>query len=163
MLFSSLPLFSQEPVDLSVIQRIKAEAFENSKVMDHLFWITDVYGPRLTGSPGFTAAANWTVQRLKEYGIEDAATQPWGKFGRSWKLTKFSISIQEPQYAPLIGFPLAWSADTKGPLVTEPVLAPLKITDRLDRKNTEEELARYFQEQKGKLRGKIVLIEEDVP
>src|ERR1700689_5264636 len=114
-------LCAEERVDLQVIQRIKQEAFERSKVMDHLFWLTDVYGPKLTGSPGFTAAANWTVKRLKEYGIENAATQPWGKFGRSWRLTKFSISIQEPEYAPLIGFPLAWSADTKGPLVTEPV------------------------------------------
>jgi len=156
----SFVLCAQEKVDLAVIQRIKTEAFQNSKVMDHLFWITDVYGPRLTGSPGFTAAANWTVKRLKEYGIDDAATQPWGKFGRSWRLTKFSISIQEPEYAPLIGFPLAWSADTKGPLVTEPVLAPLQITDRLDRKKTEEELQAYFQEQKGKLRGKIVLLEK---
>ncbi len=156
----SLTLCAQEKVDLGVIQRIKTEAFQNSKVMDHLFWITDVYGPRLTGSPGFTAAANWTVKRLKEFGIDDSAIQPWGKFGRSWRLTKFSISIQEPEYAPLIGFPLAWSADTKGPLVTEPVLAPLKITDRLDRKKTEDELQKYFQEQKGKLRGKIVLIGE---
>ena len=44
--------------------------------------------------------------------------------------------------------------------MTEPVLAPLKITDRLDRKKTEEELQKYFQEQKGKLRGKIVLLEK---
>jgi carboxypeptidase Q len=153
-------LWAQEKVDLGVIQRIKTEAFQNSKVMDHLFWISDVYGPRLTGSPGFTAAANWTVKRLKEYGIDDAATQPWAKFGRSWRLTKFSISLQEPEYVPLIGFPLAWSADTKGPLAAEPVLAPLKLTDRLDRKKTEEELQAYFQEYKGKLRGKIVLLEK---
>jgi carboxypeptidase Q len=153
-------LYAQEKVDLAVVQRIKVEAFQNSKVMDHLFWLTDVYGPRLTGSPGFTAAANWTVKQLKEYGIEDAAIQPWGKFGRSWRLTKFSISLQAPEYAPLIGFPLAWSADTKGPLVAEPVLAPLTITDRLDRKKTEEELEKYFRENKGKLRGKIVLLQK---
>jgi len=114
-------LCAEEKTDLAVIQRIKKEAFQNSKVMDHLFWLSDVYGPRLTGSPGFTAAANWAVKRLKEYGIEDAAAHPWGKFGRSWRLTKFSISLQEPEYAPLIGFPLAWSANTNGPLVAEPV------------------------------------------
>lgn len=153
-------LCAQEKVDLAVVQRIKTEAFQNSKVMDHLFWLTDVYGPRLTGSPGFTAAANWAVKQLKEYGIEDAAIQPWGKFGRSWRLTKFNISLQEPEYAVLIGFPLAWSANTKGPLTAEPVLAPLKITDRLDVKKTEEELQKYFQENKGKLRGKIVLLEK---
>jgi carboxypeptidase Q len=153
-------LFAEDKVDLAVVQRIKMEAFQNSKVMDHLFWLTDVYGPRLTGSPGFTAAANWTVKQLKQYGIEDAATQPWGKFGRSWRLTKFSVSIQEPEYAPLIGFPLAWSADTKGPIVAEPVLAPLKFSDALDAKKTNEELEKYFREYKGKLRGKIVLLQK---
>ena len=151
-------LCAQERVDLQVIQRIKQEAFDHSKVMDHLFWLTDVYGPRLTGSPGFTAAANWTVEHSKSYGIENARTQKWGKFGRSWRLTKFSIALQEPEYAPLIGFPLAWSADTGGPLTAAPVLAPLTITDELNAKKTDEELAQYFQEQKGKLRGKIVLL-----
>ena len=156
----AIALFAEDKVDLAVVQRIKVEAFQNSKVMDHLFWLADVYGPRLTGSPGFTAAANWTVKQLKQYGIEDAATEPWGKFGRSWRLTKFSVSIQEPEYAPLIGFPLAWSADTKGPITAEPVLAPIKLTDRYDVKKTEEELEKYFQENKGKLRGKIVLLEK---
>jgi len=151
-------LCAEDAVDLAVVQRIKKEAFQNSKVMDHLFWLTDVYGPRLTGSPGFATAANWAVKRLKEYGVEDAAIEPWGKFGRSWRLTKFSISLQEPEYAPLIGFPLAWSANTNGVLLAEPVLAPLTITDRLNIKKTEEELQRFFQEQKGKLRGKIVLL-----
>ena len=156
----AIALCAQDKADLAVVQRIKVEAFQNSKVMDHLFWLTDVYGPRLTGSPGFTAAANWTVRQLKEYGIDDAAIQPWGKFGRSWRLTKFSISIQEPEYAPLIGFPLAWSADTKGPVTAEPVLAPLKLSDTLDAKKTGEELEKYFREYKGKLRGKIVLLEK---
>ena len=96
------------------------------------------------------AAANWVVKQLKQYGIQDASIQSWGKFGRSWRLTKFSISLQEPEYAPLIGFPLAWSADTNGPIVAEPVLAPLTLTDRLDFKKSEEEMQKYFAEQKGK-------------
>src|SRR5262249_12805395 len=125
-------LWGEEKVDLGLIQRIKTEAFQNSKVMDHLFWLTDVYGPRLTGSPGFTAAANGDFKGLKDLGIGDTAIQKWGKFGRSWRVTKFSISLQEPEYAPLIGFPLAWSADTNGPLIAEPVLAPLTITDGLN-------------------------------
>src|SRR5262249_27799588 len=150
-------LGAEEKVDLGVIQRIKIEAFQNSKVMDHLFWLTDVYGPRLTGSPGFSAAANWAVKRLREFGIDNARTDTWGKFGRSWRLTRFSISLQEPEYAPLIGFPLAWSANTKDPITAEPVLAPLTITDTLDFKKIDEELEKFFHEQKGKLRGKIAL------
>jgi hypothetical protein len=44
---------AQEKVDLTAVNRIKTEALQNSKVMDHVFYLSDVYGPRLTGSPGF--------------------------------------------------------------------------------------------------------------
>src|SRR5258706_12674270 len=157
-LFLAAGLWAQDHADLAVVQRIKKEAFENSKVMDHLFWLTDGYGPRLTGSPGFTAAANWAVKRLREFGLDNAATQSWGKWGRSWRLTHFGLHIVEPQYAPLIAFPLAWSSSTNGPLVAEPVLAPLTITDGLDFKKSDEEIEKYFREQKGKLKGKMVLL-----
>jgi carboxypeptidase Q len=151
-------LWAQDHADLAVIQRIKKEAFENSKVMDHLFWLTDGYGPRLTGSPGFTAAANWAVKRLREFGLDNAAIQTWGKFGRSWRLTRFGLHMVEPQYAPIIAFPLAWSSSTNGPVVAEPVFAPLELTDGLNFKKSDEDLEKYFREQKGKLKGKMVLL-----
>jgi hypothetical protein len=153
-------VWAEEKVDLAVVQRIKKEAFDRSKVMDHLFWLTDVYGPRLTGSPGFQSAANWAVKRLREFGLDNASTRSWGPFARSWRLAKFNVSLVEPEYAPLIGFPLAWSANTNGPLVAEPVLAPLTITDGLDVKKTDEELQKFFQENKGKLKSKIVLLQK---
>ena len=59
-------LFAQDKPDLSVINRIKAEAFQNSKVMEHSFYLSDVYGPRLAGSPAYKAAADWAVRRLEE-------------------------------------------------------------------------------------------------
>src|SRR5439155_15876861 len=137
--------FAQDKPDLGVIYRIKREAFENSKVMDHLFWLTDVHGPRLTGSPNFEAAANWAVKQLHGYGIENASIQPWGKFGRSWRLTRFSVALVEPQYAPLVGIPLAWSGDTNGRVVAEPVLAPFYYYDeRFTFKKREDELNKFI-------------------
>jgi hypothetical protein len=73
---------AQENVDLATIHRIKDEAFLGSHVMDHLFYLTDVNGPRLTNSPGFRAAADWSVRRLKEWGVSSARTEKWGTFGR---------------------------------------------------------------------------------
>src|ERR1039458_2809041 len=68
---ASIPLLvlAGEKVDLLVINRIKTEAFENSKVMDHMFYLTDVNGPRLTGSPAYKGAADWVVKRMTEYGL----------------------------------------------------------------------------------------------
>ena len=107
---------AQETVDLAVVHRIKAEAFQSGKVMDHLFFLTDVGGPRLTASPGQRAAADWAIARLKSWGIDSARSEPWGRFGRSWQLKRFAAHQLTPTYAPLHGVPLAWSGGTRGPV-----------------------------------------------
>jgi hypothetical protein len=54
-----------EPVDQAVINRIRKEGLENSKVMDIIFNLTDMSGPRLANSPGYNRAANYAINALK--------------------------------------------------------------------------------------------------
>ena len=123
-------------MDLSTIHRIKAEAFEHSKVMDHLFQISDRYGPRLTASPNYDEAASWALQQLKDYGISSGHLEKWNPFGRRWSFDRFHIEIVQPQYVPLIGFPLAWSAGTDGPVTAEAVLTPFNLERPCDRRHS---------------------------
>ena len=58
LLLSAVLITAQEKTDLSAINRIKAESLSNSKVMDTMFYLTDVYGPRLTNSPNHKLPAN---------------------------------------------------------------------------------------------------------
>src|SRR4051812_12824143 len=113
-----VPLLAEEHVDLDAVHKIRQEALQNSKVMDHIFYLTDVYGPRVTNSPGFFSAADWVVKQLTEWGVK-AHLENWGPFGRGWTFTRFSANLLEPQYAPLIGFPLAYSPGTDGPVAGE--------------------------------------------
>jgi hypothetical protein len=163
LILSAAPAAAQEKVDLAVVHRIKAEAFEGGKVMDHLFFLTDVHGPRLTASPGFEAAADWAVKRLKEWGIGNAGLEPWGSFGRSWSLKRYAAHMLEPTYATLPGVPRAWSGGTDGPVSAEVALAPVFMAwedeDRSDPSKVAARLERYVAEQRGRLRGKLVLIE----
>jgi carboxypeptidase Q len=133
-----------ERVDLGAIHQIKVEATQNSKVMDHMFYLTDVSGPRVTNSPGFFAAADWVVKQLREWGI-DAHQEKWGPYGRGWAYTYFSAHLIEPQYAPLIGFPLAYTPSTNGAVTAEAMLVNLANDADLERN-------------KGKLKGKVVLL-----
>ena len=157
-----LPAGAQEKVDLLAIHRIKEEAFRSSKVMDHLFWLTDVNGPRLAASPGYRAAADWSVRALKEWGIGSARLEKWGTFGRGWSLTRFEAHLMEPAYAPLAGVPKAWSGGTDGRVTGEVVSAPfLTPADKgvmLELEKLPNKIRAYAEEHKGKLRGKIVLI-----
>ena len=153
----------EENADLATIHRIKNEAFLGSRVMDQLFYLTDVNGPRLTNSPGFRAAADWSVGRLKEWGVASARLEKWGTFGRGWSLTRFSAHLKEPVYAPLPGIPKAWSAATPGAITAEVVSAPLftpqEDADRFDLPKVTERIRKYAADQKGRLGGRIVLIE----
>lgn len=157
--------FAEENVDLAVVHRIKIEAFQSSKVMDHLFYLTDVNGPRLSGSPGWRTAADWSIRTLKGWGIDGARLETWGRFGRGWSVTRFSAALTHPVYAPLAGVPKAWSAGTPGPASGEVVAAPLFTMAETARRDADDietlqaRIARYAQEQKGRLKGKIVLID----
>src|SRR5271168_4296436 len=149
-----------DAVDLSVVNRIKAEEFQNSKVMDHLENLSDRYGPRLTGSPEFKEAADWALKRLEEYGLANAHLEKWGPFGRSWTLEKFAVEMIQPRYSLLDAWPLAWSQSTRGPVSGEPVFAPLLST--YSPQKAEANLEKYIEKWKGKLKGKIVLISEPI-
>jgi len=153
-----------ENVDLEAMQRIRDEALRDGKVMEHLFWLTDANGPRLTGSPGFRRAAEWAVKTLKSWGASNARLESWGTFGKGWSTGRVSAELVSPVAAPLRAYPLAWSGATAGPVTGEPILAPLlPSADRLERYDLSRfrrHVQDFMQAYRGKLRGKIVLLDK---
>lgn len=134
-----------DKVDLGALTQIKNEAFQNSQVMENLFYISEVYGPRINNSRNHRAAAEWAMKQMKDWGLQNVHLEKWGPFGDGWQIKKYYGALESPAYASLIGFPLAWTPGTGGPVTAEAVLAPL---------HSEADFAKY----KGKLKGKIVLI-----
>jgi hypothetical protein len=140
-----MQIVAEEKVDLGIMGQIRDEAFgANSRVMDTAFYLTDVYGPRLTGSPNAKSAGDWAVKKMMEWGLVNAKLEPWGPFGRGWYCTRFTAMMKEPEFSPLIGFARPWSDGTNGPVTGQAVMAVITGPEDLDK-------------YKGKLRGKIVL------
>jgi hypothetical protein len=133
-----------EKVDLEMMKKIRAEGMERSQVMETLSWMTDVIGPRLTGSPQMKQANEWTKNKMIEWGLENGKLEAWGPFGRGWTLEKFSANVIEPVPFPVIGYPKAWTPGTDGPIVGEVIHLDVK---------TEADFEKY----RGKLKGAIVL------
>ena len=132
-----------ERVDYDAIYKIKDEGFQRSKVMEILSWLTDVYGPRLTNSPGFRKAGDWAVKEMTSWGLSNVKLEPF-PFGRGWSNERFSMTATTPGGSfPVIGMATAWTPGTNGPVSADAVFAPI---------TNEEEIARF----KGKLQGKIV-------
>ena len=127
------------------IERIKEEALKRSQVMATLSYLTDVIGPRLTGSPSLKRANEWTRDRLSAWGMSDAHLEAWGPFGRGWTLKRFSAQVIEPQCIPLIAFPKAWSPGTDGPITASVIYFDAK---------TEADFAPF----KDKVKGAVVLL-----
>src|SRR5262245_19708438 len=105
-----------EEVDLSVVNRIKTEAFQRSQVMEYARQLADVHGPRLAASPAYRRAAQWAVEAFHDMGVANAALETWGRFGRSWVYTRVAVEMVEPSAVTLTGVPLAWTAGTRKPV-----------------------------------------------
>ncbi|MPZ16599.1 MAG: M20/M25/M40 family metallo-hydrolase [Luteitalea sp.] len=135
----------EERVDYDALYEIKHEAQHNSKVMETLSYLTDVYGPRLTNSPSMRQAAEWAKARLVEWDLSNVHFEPWGPFGRGWTNERFTATLVSPQPFVLDGHPKAWTPGTDGRVTAEVVKTTL---------DTETDL----NEHRGKLKGKIVLL-----
>jgi hypothetical protein len=137
-------LAGREPVDLNAIYRIKEEGLQRSEVTDTLWYLTEVAGPRLTNSPGMRAAATWTVDQLKKWGLSAVRTEAWGPFGQGWANEKFSASVLAPQPFPLLAMSRAWTPGTDGAVTGDAVMAVM---------TSDADFAKWT----GQLKGKFVL------
>ena len=137
---------AQEAVDLSVVQRIREEGLERSHIEEMARWLTEVNGPRLTGSPGMKRANEWTAQQMRAWGLENVVIEPWGEFGRGWQSEAYAGRILTPFEQPLHGQPMAWTGSTPGTVRGRALIA--QVTSAAD-------VERY----RGKLKGAFVLLE----
>ena len=138
--------FAQETVDQAAVQKIREEGLNHSQVMKTAFYLTDVAGPRLAGSPGLKRAQDWAVSQLKTWGMVNSKLEPWGKFGKGWEVQKNYAAITVPYYHAIIAIPKAWTPGTNGAIKGEVVLVKADSVAELDK-------------YKGKLAGKIVIFD----
>jgi carboxypeptidase Q len=155
-LLAILPLqATNEVIDYADINKIKAEGLRHSQVMELSSWLSDVYAPRLTGSPMYGKAADWAMAKMKEWGLVNVKAEPWinrNGFDRGWTNDKYYMAVVSPEPFPIPGTPTGWTPGTNGLVRGEAVLVTA---------TTPEDLAAY----KGKLKGKWVLTQAvpDVP
>ncbi|MFN5055683.1 MAG: M20/M25/M40 family metallo-hydrolase [Bacteroidota bacterium] len=135
---------AQEKVDQNMVNKIREEALNKSRVMDIALHLTDLNGNRLANSPGYKRAAGYSVDFLKSIGLDNAHQEAWGEFGKGWELEKAYFAMTAPYYKPILAYPKTWTVGTKGLKNAEVMVIEMK--DSLA-------LMNY----KGKLKGKILL------
>ena len=137
------PAQGLEKLDYPAIALIRDEGLNRSQVMDHIGWLSDVYGPRLTGSPGIMQASDWAIRKFTEWGLANPHREAF-PFGKGWALVRFSAHMIEPQVQPIIGYPGSWTPGTNGTVTADVVRVQI---------DSDADFERY----RGKLAGTIVL------
>lgn len=143
---AAVPVFAQAHLDTAMLSKIRTEGLKHSQVMQTAFYLTDVSGPRISGSPELKHAQDWAVNQLTQWGLVNAKREPWGKFGKGWEVQKNYAAITAPYYHAIVAIPKAWTPGTNGPITGDVVII---------KADTATDLDKY----KGTLQGKIVIFD----
>lgn len=152
VLIAAVSVAGQERVDQDVYWKIRQEATNNSRILETLHVLTDVYGPRLTGSPNLKASGEWVIEQMHTWGLENGRLEPWD-FGRDgWTNERLSAHIVAPVKDALVAEVLAWTPGTNG------VTRGRAVQITLPQRPTKEALAAHLERLEDTVKGRIVLV-----
>jgi hypothetical protein len=131
-------------IEGDMVAKIREEGFQNSQVMDIAGYMTDVLGARLTLSLDMKRAQIWIMDKMEKIGLKNTIIEPFMDYGVTWDNEYFSLHMLEPDYQPMVGFPLTHTPGTKGKITCPVVLADI---------HTKKDLVKF----RGKIKGTAVL------
>ena len=152
LLVTIAPLGGRVSVNDEINARIRKEALDNSQILRTMHYLTDLYGPRLTGSPNHRAAAEWAIKQMTEWGLTNGRLEPWDFGHPGWGNERFSGFIVSPVKDSLVGEVLAWTPSTNGVVTADAVqIVPPE-------RPAQEAMTRWVAETTPKLKDRIVLV-----
>jgi len=146
------PYAAQEQVDADINAKIRKEGMDNSTIMRTLHFLTDVYGPRVTGAPSLKAAGEWAISEMESWGFTNGHLEAWDWGRPGWTNDFASGAIVSPVKDKLEFEVLAWTPGTDG---TVKAHAFNLITPE---QPTKDELEKYLDSVKAKVQKSIVLV-----
>lgn len=131
---------SAAEIDQLIIKEVK----DRQEIIPNLTYISDVIGPRITGSANLRRANDWTMEKFKSYGIENVKLEPY-TIPVGWERGFARMRMVEPNTGRWLAVASrAWTPGTQGKLTGEVIF--LNATNQ-------EELNKY----KGKLKNAVIM------
>lgn len=141
-----------ERIDQDILWKIRREALDNSQILRTLHVLTDVYGPRLTGSPNLRGAQEWVMQQATTWGLKNAHLEEWDFGHPGWLNDKTSLHLVAPVKDSLVVEALAWTPGTTGTITASTVIIDPPANP------TQKDLDTFFARLRGSLKGRAVMI-----
>jgi carboxypeptidase Q len=173
---AALPFAAQEPAADDINAKIRQEGMNHSQIMRTLHYFSDIYGPRLTGSPNHKAAAEWAIKQMTEWGMTNGHLEPWDFGHEGWLNEYLAVHVTSPYKDALVVEALGWTPSTAGRITAKavnlvlpegPEAPPNPDAPQGARRGgrgparlgpTQEELTAYFESIKTKVAGAAVLV-----
>jgi carboxypeptidase Q len=152
LVLAGLVVVAEERPDEAMFWKIRQEAASRSQILSTLHMFTDVYGPRLTGSPNLKAAGDWAVQQLTSWGLKNAHLEPWDFGHAGWANERLAAHLTSPVKDALVVEALSWTPGTNG------VARGQAVQITLPARPTSIDLATYLDSIKATVKGKMVLV-----
>src|SRR6476646_9318892 len=149
---TSLPFAGEEHINTDLNARIREEGMQRSELMRTLHFLTDVYGPRLTGSPSLKAAGEWSVKTMEGWGMKNAHLESWDFGHPGWTNDLAWGAITAPVKDSLVLEVLAWTPGTRGTVHAK------AVNIAFPEQPTADELTTYLATVKDQVHGAIVLV-----
>ncbi len=143
---------AQERIDQDVFWKIRREGTNNSKILPTLHVLTDVYGPRLTGSPNLKAAGEWAIEQMHAWGLKEGRLEPWDFARSGWTNERLAAHIVSPVKDALVAEALAWTPGTEG------IVRAQAVQLTLPQRPTRDVLTTHLAALKDVVKGKFVLV-----
>ena len=119
-------------VDWDVVAQIREEGLQRSQIANTLSYMTDVLGARLTNSIAMDNAQHWAVEEMKRIGLTGTNREPFMEYGVSWDNEYVSLHLLEPDYQPMVGYPIAHTPGTNGKQELPAVIADVRTRQDLE-------------------------------
>jgi carboxypeptidase Q len=145
-------LRAQERIDHDTYWKIRQEATTNSQILKTAHMLTDLYGPRPTGSPNLKAAGEWAISQMQLWELQNGRLEPWDWGNPGWLNERLSAHIVSPVKDHLVAEALGWTPGTNGTVRAAAVQITLPV------RPTKEQLAAHLDALKDTIKGKIVLV-----
>jgi len=121
-----------QTVDWPMVAKIREEGLRNSHLAETLSFMTDVLGARLTLSEDMRKAQVWAMAELERMGLTNTVIEPFMDYGVSWDNEYVSLHLLEPDYQPMVGYPLAHTPGSDGRQVLDVVIADPRTVQDLE-------------------------------
>ena len=130
-----------------VLSKINTEGFQKSQVMGLISDLSDVYGPRLTGTDQYYEAAEWAKKTMETWGVDKVYFENYCDDCMGWEVKSFNVEMTAPAYMKIQAYPYAWTESSNGEQIGDLV----SIENHAD-------LEKVKKQWSGKLQGKTILI-----